>query len=88
MKSAQRVRRSPATARLFLIATGTPANGRASPGRDRGGRGACALVIDVDERVDLRLERVDAPQRRVHELERRQLARAHERRELVRRAAA
>ncbi len=32
MRSAQRVRRRPSTGRLFLIAIGTPANGRSSPG--------------------------------------------------------
>ncbi len=33
MKPAAIVRRSPSTPRLFLIATGTPASGRTSPGR-------------------------------------------------------
>ena len=44
----------PRPARLFLIAIGTPANGRSSPGADRVGGGERALGVDVDERVELR----------------------------------
>ena len=49
------------TARLFFIAIGTPANGRGSPGAIAAAAARAPLVVDVDERVDLRLQRVDAP---------------------------
>ena len=39
------VSRQPETARVFLIAIGTPANGRASPGPDRVGRTASAGAL-------------------------------------------
>ncbi len=76
------MRRRPRTARLFLIAIGTPANGRSSPGSIAAAASQSALAVDVDERVDGRVERGDPRQRGLDELERRQLAAAHERREL------
>ena len=76
----------PAIARLFLIAIGTPANGRSSPARDLVGRGQGVLGEDVDERVELGVERLDAIERGLHELARGQLAGAHEAGELARRA--
>ena len=53
------VSRLPATGRLFLIAIGTPASGRESPGGDLVGGGQRLVVEDVDERVVGRVERVD-----------------------------
>jgi hypothetical protein len=50
------------------------------------GGGEGVLVEDVDERVDLRIQRVDAIQRGLHELACRQLARAHALGKLARRA--
>ena len=56
-----RERACPSTARLFLIAIGTPANGRSSPGADRRRRRrARARASTCDERVERRVELLDA----------------------------
>ena len=57
-----------------MIAIGTPANGRASPGSIPSAGGQRRLVRDVGERVDRGLELVDPAQRRLDELARGQLA--------------
>ena len=44
----------PSTGTLALIAIGTPANGRGSPGCDRVRRGERPLAVDLDERVRAR----------------------------------
>ena len=60
----------PSTGVLPLIAIGTPANGAASPGTTRVGLGQRALAVDLDERVERRIERLDPPQRGLHDLTR------------------
>ena len=55
---------------LPLIAIGTPANGAPSPGDDRVGGFQSLFGVDLDERVDRRIERLDAPQRGLHDLAR------------------
>ena len=64
---------------LPLIAIGTPANGAASPGTTRVGRGQRPLAVDLDERVERRLERLDPAQRGLDDLARARVAGAHER---------
>ena len=59
------VSRRPSTGRLFLIAIGTPANGRASPGPIVVGGRERALGVDLDERVERRVELLDPLQRRL-----------------------
>ena len=51
------------TARLFLMAIGTPANGRGSPGPIAVGLRERVLGEHVDERVERRVELVDAVER-------------------------
>jgi hypothetical protein len=55
-------------------------------GPDLVGRGEGVVGVDVDERVELGVERLDAPERGLHELARGQLAGAYEAGELARRA--
>ena len=74
----------PATARLSLIAIGTPANGRVSPGATASAAASAPSAVDVHERVELRVERLDALERRAHQLARADLPGAHELGELQR----
>ncbi len=83
IRAAPHVRRSPATARLDFTATGTPGERPCVAGADRGGRGARAVVIDVDERAEVRVARVDPREREVDQLERGQLPRADGRGQLA-----
>ena len=50
----------PATVAVSLIAIGTPAKGRSSAGVDRVRGGQGAVGIEVDEGVQLGVERLDA----------------------------
>ncbi len=61
----------PSTGRLSLTAIGTPANGRGSPMPISACRGERRLVGYVGERIHLWLQRIDAPQRLLHQLARR-----------------
>ena len=54
----------PATAAVSLIAIGTPANGRGSSPADRVGGLERALGVDVNERIEAGLERLDSLERR------------------------
>ena len=73
---------SPATSVSSLIATGTPSSGRASPRAAAGvglvGLGERALGEDDAVGVELRVEAVDAVERRAHDLARGHLARGDE----------
>ena len=64
----------PATAAVSLIAIGTPAKGRSSPGPIGVGGGEGAVGIEVHERVELGLQRLDALERRLGQLGRAELA--------------
>ena len=75
---------SPLTGAPSLIAIGTPANGRSSPG-DRLRRGQGVVGVHVDERVDLSIQRPDGVERRPHKLARADLAGADHGGELRRR---
>ena len=77
------VSRLPGDRRLFLIAIGTPANGRSSPGPTASAAASARIGVDVDERVDLAVERLDALERGLDELAGGDLAAAHQRGELV-----
>ena len=67
---------SPAAGTLALIAIGTPANGRASPRLDLARGLERPLAVDLDERVERRVERLDALERRLDELARATAARS------------
>ena len=68
---------SPSTGMLALIAIGTPANGRVVARLDLVGGRQRPLGVDLDERVQLAVERLDPLQRGLGELARGQLAAAH-----------
>ena len=79
---APKVRRRPATARLFLIAIGTPANGRSSPGRSRRPWRSASSAYDVDERVERRRRARRSARATRRRARGRRARRADERREL------
>ena len=51
----------PATGVLALTAIGTPANARGSPAADRVRLRQRPLRVELDERAELRIERLDPP---------------------------
>ena len=75
--------RSPATGTLALIAIGTPANGRSSPGSIASAAASAPSASTSTNALTVGVERLDALQRRLVELARGQLAAAHVRGELA-----
>ena len=73
----------PATGTLALIAIGTPANGRSSPGWISSAASSAPLRVHLDEGVDAVVEVVDPAQRGAHDLSGRDLPAADQCGELV-----